>query len=140
MRLAAGAPDLALDAAVEEVVAAEAFLDELNGVDFKKGCFVGQENVSRMKRRATTRRKFCPVTFEGAPPPFGTSVRAGDVEVGQIRSGGEGRALALLRLDRTLEALDVGRDLSADGRILQIDPPPWLILPQRQPEGDAAPD
>lgn len=140
LRIAAGVPELARDAAAEEVFAGEALLDELNGVDFHKGCFVGQENVSRMKRRATTRKKFCPVVFEGPPPVFGASVRAGDVELGQIRSGREGRALALLRLDRALEAADAGQKFFAEGRELRLDPPAWLILPQRQPDAGAAPD
>src|SRR5262249_7611286 len=58
-RVQEGVPDLAADGEPEEVFALEALFEELNGVDFQKGCFVGQENVSRMKRRATTRRKFC---------------------------------------------------------------------------------
>jgi len=125
-RIAAGVPDLARDASAEEVFAGEALLDELNGVDFQKGCFVGQENVSRMKRRATTRKKFCPVKFDGPPPPHGTLVLAGPTELGTIRTGVEGRAIALLRLDRALTAT---APLTADGRAVKLDPPPWLILP-----------
>ena len=71
-----GAPDLARDAGADEVFALEALLEELNGVDFQKGCFVGQENVSRMKRRATTRKKFCPIAFKGAAPAPGTPLWA----------------------------------------------------------------
>lgn len=132
MRGHAGVPDLVVDAQPEEVFAGEALLEELNGVDFAKGCFVGQENVSRMKRRATTRKKFCPVVFEGRQPAFGASVRAGEVEIGQIRSSGVRRALALLRLDRAFEAIDRGQTLEADGVALRLDPPSWLILPQRE--------
>ncbi|MBL8543669.1 MAG: folate-binding protein YgfZ [Hyphomonadaceae bacterium] len=126
-RLALGIPDLVRDAAPDEVFALEAVLEELHGVDFKKGCFVGQENVSRMKRRATTRKKFCPVTFEGPPPAYGTPLMAGAAEVGSIRSGGEGRALALVRLDRALAA---DAPLTAEGRQMRLDPPSWLILPE----------
>lgn len=126
-RIALGVPDLARDASPDEVFAGEALLDELNGVDFQKGCFVGQENVSRMKRRATTRKKFCPVVFEGEALPAGAIVRAGEAELGSIRSGVVGRALALLRLDRALAA---GAPLSAEGRVLRLDPPPWLLLPE----------
>jgi folate-binding protein YgfZ len=133
-RLAAAAPDLARDAAPEEVFAGEALLEELHGVDFQKGCFVGQENVSRMKRRATTRRKFCPIVFEGAPSQFGAVITAGDSELGSVRSGMQGRAIALLRLDRALEAAANGTALMAEGRELHLDPPPWLILPQREAE------
>jgi tRNA-modifying protein YgfZ len=128
-RIALGVPDLARDAAPEEVFALEGLLEELNGVDFQKGCFVGQENVSRMKRRATTRKKFCPVVFDGAPPPHGAKITAGDAEVGSVRSGIEGRAIALLRLDRALESQAAGTPLIADGKVLRLDPPPWLVLP-----------
>ncbi|HYD87308.1 MAG TPA: hypothetical protein VEA80_07525 [Vitreimonas sp.] len=125
-RIALGVPDLARDAAAEEVFAGEALLDELNGVDFRKGCFIGQENVSRMKRRATTRKKFCPIAFEGAPPAPGSIVRAGEAELGTVRTGMEGRAIALLRLDRALAA---DAPVSVDGRAVALAPPPWLILP-----------
>jgi tRNA-modifying protein YgfZ len=135
-RLKLGVPELARDAAPEEVFALEALLEELHGVDFQKGCFVGQENVSRMKRRATTRRKFCPIVFEGEAPRFATPMLAGDSEIGTVRGGAHGRAMALVRLDRALEAAERGRALSADGRPVRLDPPPWLILPQRDGEAD----
>ncbi len=131
-RLALGVPDLARDCAPEEVFAGEALLEELNGVDFHKGCFVGQENTSRMKRRATTRKKFCPIAFEGAPPAYGAVIKAGEAEIGQVRTGMEGRAIALLRLDRALTA----PSLTAEGRDIRLAPPPWLILPQREGGGD----
>ncbi len=124
-RIALGVPDLAKDAASEEVFALEALLEELHGVDFGKGCFVGQENVSRMKRRATTRKKLCPIAFEGAAPASGTAVLAGEAELGSVRSGVDGRAIALLRLDRALQA----EALSAGGKPVRLDPPDWLILP-----------
>jgi folate-binding protein YgfZ len=130
-RLALGVPDLGRDAAADEVFALEALLEELNGVDFQKGCFIGQENVSRMKRRATTRKKFCPVAFEGDAPPYGAPVCAGEAELGSIRTGRPGRAIALLRLDRALEAAAAGRPLLADGKPIRLDPPDWLILPTR---------
>lgn len=130
-RLALGVPELARDAAPEEVFALEALLEEMHGVDFQKGCFIGQENVSRMKRRATTRRKFCPITFTGEPPAHGTPVCAGEVELGTVRTGGRGRALALLRLDRTLAVLAAGRSLSAAGHEVHVDPPAWLLMPTR---------
>jgi tRNA-modifying protein YgfZ len=135
-RLTLGVPDLARDAAPDEVFALEALLEEMHGVDFQKGCFVGQENVSRMKRRATTRKKFCPLAFDGAPPAFGAPVRAGDAEIGSVRTGAPGRAMAFLRLDRALEALHAGHALSVDGRAVRLDAPSWLILPQRAGEPD----
>lgn len=131
-RLAMGTPDLARDAVPEEVFAGEALLEELGGVDFQKGCFVGQENVSRMKRRATTRRKFCPISFEGAPPAFGAAIQAGDAEIGTVRSGAHGRAIALIRLDRALELSANGARFTVEDREIRLDPPSWLILPLRE--------
>lgn len=132
-RLALGAPDLARDAAPDEVFGLEALLEEFNGVDFQKGCFVGQENVSRMKRRATTRKKFCPIVFDGPAPAPMTPVSAETADLGTVRSGGPGRAIALLRLDRAQEAIEAGKTLTAGDRTIRLDPPPWLILPAREP-------
>lgn len=132
MRLSLGIPDLARDAQPEEVFAGEALLDELNGVAFDKGCFVGQENVSRMKRRATTRKKFCPIEFDNDVIPYGTPVLAGEAEIGSVRTGIAGRAIALLRLDRALDAEAAGIRLSAAGKEIRLAPPPWLLLPQRE--------
>ncbi|MEJ0059608.1 MAG: folate-binding protein [Terricaulis sp.] len=129
-RIALGVPDLAIDAGMDEVFALEALLEELNGVAFQKGCFVGQENVSRMKRRATTRKKFCPITFDGPAPAYGAAVRAGEAELGSVRSGVDGRAIAFLRLDRALEAKE---PFMCDGRVVMLDPPDWLLLPSGEP-------
>jgi folate-binding protein YgfZ len=128
-RIALGVPDLAADAAPEEVFALEALFEEFDGVDFQKGCFVGQENVSRMKRRATTRKKFCPILFEGAAPVQGAPIRAGEAELGTVRAVGDQSALALLRLDRALEAQQRGESLRAGETIVRLAPPDWLILP-----------
>ncbi len=126
LRLAQGVPDLARDAKPDEVFGLEALLEELNGVDFKKGCFIGQENVSRMKRRATTRKKLCPIVFEGEAPEYGAAVNAGAADLGEVRSGAQGRAIALLRLDRALAAPD---GLAVAGRPVRLAPPVWLALP-----------
>lgn len=134
LRIRLGVPDLTRDAVADEVFALEALFEELHGVDFHKGCFVGQENVSRMKRRATTRRKFCPLGFEGAPPPHGTPVTAGPIALGDVRTGLPGRALGLIRLDRVQEALDKGLTLRAGEVIVHLDPPAWLIMPEAKDE------
>ncbi len=128
-RIALGVPDLAIDAAPEEAFALEALFEELHGVDFQKGCFIGQENVSRMKRRATTRRKFCPLTFDGAAPPFGAAVSAGEADLGTVRSSADGNALALIRLDRALEAERRGEKILAGEIPVRLAPHDWLILP-----------
>ena len=128
-RIALGVPDPAYDSAPEEVFALEALFEEFGAVGFQKGCFVGQENVSRMKRRATTRRKFCPVAFEGPAPAYGAPITAGPAELGSVRTGVDGRAIAFLRLDR---AGETSESLMAEGRALRLAPPSWLILPQTE--------
>lgn len=88
--------------------------DRLGGVDFAKGCFVGQETTSRMKRRGQVRTRLAPLRFEGPAPPPGTEVLNGDLRAGEVRSGVPGLALALLRLDRLDGALTVeGRPAAA---------------------------
>ena len=91
------------------------------GIDFKKGCFVGQETTSRMKRRGTIKTRMLPIVFDGAPPPVGAEVLAGELRAGEVLSGRDGRAMALLRLDR----ID-GAALSAEGRAVRVDRPGWM--------------
>ena len=94
--------------------------DLVGGIDFAKGCFVGQETTSRMKRRGQIRTRLLALRFEGPPPPRGAEVLRGDLRAGEVRSGVDGLALALLRLDR----LDV--DLTVDGRPVRADPVPGV--------------
>jgi hypothetical protein len=90
--------------------------DLVGGIDFAKGCFVGQETTSRMKRRGQVRTRLLPLHFEGPPPPRGSEVLRGDLRAGEVRSGVDGLALALLRLDR------MDGDLTVDGRPVRADP------------------
>jgi folate-binding protein YgfZ len=118
-RLALGVPGPA-DWGSEANYPIEANFDLLAGIDFKKGCFVGQETTSRMKRRGTIKNRMLPITFEGAPPAFGSEVLAGDLRAGEVLGGREGRAMALLRLDR----ID-GASLNVDGRSVRVERPEW---------------
>ncbi len=120
-RLAQGVPDVVSDALADRVYALEANFDLLNAVDFKKGCFVGQEITSRMKRRSVVKSRMAPLRFEGAPPVAGTEVLSGALRAGVVSSGAEGIALALLRLDRAVAA-----DLTVDGRPVRLDVPDWM--------------
>jgi len=119
-RLTLGVPDPALDAR-ETDYPLELDLDLLNAIDFKKGCFIGQETTSRMKRRGAIKTRAVPIAFEGPPPPFGTEILAGDLRAGEVRSGRDGRAMAVIRLDRAVEGA-----LAATDRPVRLDPPPWL--------------
>lgn len=100
-RIALGIGDAARDFEPDRTFPLEANLDDLNGIDFKKGCFVGQEVTSRTKRRGSVRKRLLPCLVEGAMPPRGTPVMADGREIGTVFSGdaATGRALALLRLD-----------------------------------------
>ncbi|HYG26321.1 MAG TPA: folate-binding protein YgfZ, partial [Caulobacteraceae bacterium] len=97
----------------------EANFDLLNGIDFKKGCFVGQETTSRMKRRGQIKNRMLPIAFDAPPPPFGAEVLNGERRAGEVLSGQDGHAMALLRLDR-LEG-----ELTADGRKIRVAQPAY---------------
>ena len=121
-RLGLGVPDSARDAAPDKTYPIEADMDLLNGIDFRKGCFVGQETTSRMKRRGGIRSRMLPIAFEGPAPPPGAEVLAGELRAGEVLTGGEGRAMALLRLDRI-----EGASLTVEGRPVRVDRPGWLM-------------
>ena len=122
-RLALGSPDPDGDAPSDKTWPIEANFDLLNGIDFRKGCFVGQETTSRMKRRGSIRTRMLPIRFDGPPPPFGAEVLNGDLRAGEVLSGREGGAMALLRLDR------LDGDLTADGRAIRLRWPAWMERP-----------
>ena len=115
-RVALALPDGARDIAVEKDGLLDVGFERLNGVDFAKGCYMGQEVTARMKYRGLVKKTLAPLTCDGPPPAPGSAVMAGAVEVGQIRSGVDGAALALLRQDRLAAAADAGTPLIADGK------------------------
>jgi folate-binding protein YgfZ len=123
-RLSLGVVDPARDAPDSDLYPIEANLDLLNGIDFKKGCFVGQETTSRMKRRGQIKSRIVPLRFDGAAPAFGAEVLSGELRAGEVRSSAAGRALALIRLDRA--ALG---NLTVEGRAVRLDPPDWMDDP-----------
>jgi len=94
--------------------------EALNGVDFSKGCYVGQELTARTKYRGLVRRQLVRVAVDGALPPPGTPVMANGKESGEICSGIDGQALALLRLDRSAEAEAEGIPLMAGNAVLHL--------------------
>jgi folate-binding protein YgfZ len=119
-RLAVGVPDPAKDGGIDSAYPIEANFDLLNGIDFQKGCFVGQETTSRMKRRGDIKKRMLPIAFEGPAPVPGTEVLNGDLRAGEVLSGRDGAAMALVRLDRIEGAL------TADGRAVTVRRPEWL--------------
>ena len=123
-RIALGIPRGGADFAWGEAFPHEVNMDLLHGVSFTKGCYVGQEVVSRMQHRGTTRRRILPAAFDGPSPAQGAEIRAGDVLIGTFGSAANGHGLAAVRTDRLAEAQAAGTAVSADGTPLRIAPGP----------------
>lgn len=124
-RIAAGLAEQGSDFGVEEVFPADINMDIVGGVDFRKGCFVGQEVVSRMKRRGTARRRTLRVRAAGGiagPAP----VVADGFDIGVLTSFSGGAGLARVRIDRLAEAEAAGQAPTAHGVALTFDKPGWL--------------
>jgi folate-binding protein YgfZ len=115
LRIAAGTPKGGLDFAYADAFPHDANFDLLHGVDFDKGCYVGQEVVSRMKHRGTARKRVARVKLAGPAPAPGTPVMDGELAVGALGSSSGREALAMLRIDRVEDASTAGRPLSAGG-------------------------
>ena len=97
-RLSLGVPDSEFDFGTQEMFPADANMDLLNGVDFKKGCFVGQEVVSRMKRKTEVRKRMRGFSYDGTLSS--TDIKAGARVVGQVLHSHVGQGMTLIRLDR----------------------------------------
>jgi len=128
-RLALGVPDGSRDVEVEKATLLEAGFDELNGIAWKKGCYMGQELTARTKYRGLVKRRLVPVRLEGPPPAPGTAVMRDGKPVGELRSGlalgSGGLALASIRLDA------LGQEdgtLDADGVPLHPEKPAWAAF------------
>ena len=124
-RIALAVPRGGLDFVYGDAFPHETDMDQLGGIDFAKGCFVGQEVVSRIEHRGTARTRMVAVRFEDFAPDAGTPVSAGQKSVGTLGSTAQGRGLALLRLDRVADALAAGERLTAGGVELHAVKPAW---------------
>ena len=122
-RLRLGVPDGSRDLAVEKALLLESGFDELNGVDWNKGCYMGQELTARTKYRGLVKKRLFPVAVEGPMPAPGAAILRDGQEAGEIRSGAAGRAIALLRLDMLDGAL------TAEGAHIRPETPAWMRLP-----------
>jgi len=124
-RLHLGVPE-GRDFGQDEMFALDADLEELNGVSFDKGCYVGQELTARMKHRGTARKKLLPVvaTFGTLPTP-GARISANGSDLGAITSVYGNRGFALIRLDRLAEAQGVR--LESGGTPVAVMKPSWLL-------------
>jgi folate-binding protein YgfZ len=124
-RLSLGLPDGSRDLEAEKTVLLEAGFDELHGISWTKGCYMGQELTARTRYRGLLKRRLVPVSISGPPPAFGTPVLRAGVEVGTMRSARDGAGLAVLRLEAlSAERLDCG-EAGLTPRI-----PDWMRLPE----------
>jgi tRNA-modifying protein YgfZ len=124
LRLSLGIPDGSRDLVLEKSILLESGFDELNGVDWQKGCYIGQELTARTKYRGLVKKRLTPVRIEGPAPPPGAAVTADGREIGEMRSSRDGLGLALLRIEPVRE----GKMLAAGESILVPVRPAWMRL------------
>jgi folate-binding protein YgfZ len=118
-------PEAGRDYALGEAFPHEIAMDALSGVSFDKGCYVGQEVVSRMEHRGTARRRPAVVTSEAPLPDSGTEILADGRPVGALGSGYGHRGIAVVRLDRVREAVLAGRPVTCGSVPVTIELPAW---------------
>lgn len=118
-------PEGGIDFVFGDTFPHDAAMDDLGGVDFHKGCFVGQEVVSRMQHRGTARRRIVAINAAGRLPGPGAEIVAGERPLGRLGSSVEGRGIALVRLDRVREALDANMPLRAGPEEIKVAVPAW---------------
>ncbi len=125
-RISLGVPEGGRDWVFGDTFPHEAGMDQLAGVDFDKGCFVGQEVVSRMQHRGTARTRAVPVVFtDGIVAEGGAEVTAGERSLGRMGSGAAGRGIAMIRLDRAADALAAGERILAGNLPVTLEKPRW---------------
>jgi folate-binding protein YgfZ len=127
-RITLGVPRGGQDFAYGDTFPHEADMDQLGGVDFDKGCYVGQEVVSRVEHRGTARSRVVPVAYDDYAPSTGLPVMAGEKQAGMFGSSAKGRGLALLRLDRVADALASGEPLTCGGIAIRPVKPAWATF------------
>ncbi|HEY1475207.1 MAG TPA: folate-binding protein [Pseudolabrys sp.] len=124
-RIALGVPRGGMDFIYGDTFPHEADMDQLAGVDFDKGCYVGQEVVSRVEHRSSARSRILPIGYDEFAPSAGLPVMAADKQVGTLGATAKGRGLALLRLDRVEDALASGTPLICGGVAIRVVKPDW---------------
>jgi tRNA-modifying protein YgfZ len=126
-RIAWGVPEGGLDYAFADTFPHEALFDQLAGVDFEKGCYVGQEVVSRMEHRGTARNRIVPVQAADNLT-VAAAVTAGETSLGHVGSVAGHAGLALIRLDRAHEATQKGQAMSAGDIAIKLRKPEWATF------------
>lgn len=124
-RIRSGVPEMGRDYITGEVFPHEIDMDQLGGLDFKKGCYVGQEVVSRMEHRGTARTRMVQVKAESFCPEAGVVVMAGEKTLGTMGSSEGPDGIAMLRLDRLADAQAEGTPIIGGGVPIEIIIPAW---------------
>jgi tRNA-modifying protein YgfZ len=128
-RIALGVPDGVKDFDYGDAFPHETLMDQLNGISFTKGCYVGQEVVSRMQHRGSARTRIVPIVFPGGiRSEWGVEARAGDKLIGKVGSTANGRGLAMLRLDRVADALANGTQITGGNIPMIIEKPAFATF------------
>lgn len=136
-RIALGVPEGGTDFMLGDAFPHEALFDQLGGVSFTKGCYVGQEIVSRMEHRGTARKRVVPVVADAALPVSGCEIKAGETVIGTLGSTAGDRGLALLRLDRAAEAMAKGEAIRAGDIAIRIELPGFATFKLEAKSGEA---
>lgn len=131
-RIALGVPEAGRDYPLGDTYPHEALFDQLAGVSFKKGCFVGQEVVARTQNRSMARKRIVPVVADAPLPEPGAPIVVGSVEIGKLGSTADNRGLALIRLDRVAELTEKGGALMAGEMPVRIALPDWATFSLEQ--------
>jgi len=127
-RISLGVPEGGRDFAYSDIFPHDADMDQLGGISFKKGCYIGQEIVSRMEHRGTARKRFVVVTAATPLPEAGTIVTADNKSIGELGSSDGIKGLALLRLDKAKAALDNGSPIKCGDAKLEVRLPDWATF------------
>lgn len=139
LRIAHGIAESGSDYALGDAFPHDVLLDQMGGVGFQKGCYVGQEVVSRMQHRGTARRRVLIASAHVPLPAPGSEIVAGGRALGTLGSVAGQQGLAIARIDRVKDALDAGQPIAAGEVVLQLAIPEWATFtyPQSADEGDA---
>ena len=121
-RLKLGLPDASRDLVVDKAILIESGFDELNGIDWNKGCYMGQELTARTKYRGLVKKRLTSVFIEGAAPEPGTPIMVGDKNAGEMRTSNAGHGIALLRLD---QLNNEAAEYICDQAVLRPNKPKW---------------
>ncbi|NBN78895.1 folate-binding protein [Microvirga tunisiensis] len=135
-RIRHGVPQSGADFALGDAFPHDVDMDQLAGVSFRKGCYVGQEIVARMEHRSTARRRIIQVAADAALPEAGTPVLAGEQQLGTLGSSTANQGLALVRLDKVKAALDNGGQITCGGLPIRLHLPAFARF--GWPDGGAA--